>query len=151
MRNRSRKFPIGFSRLVLVAFVVSAVLIALVFSPSLDRAMAQSPSTTSSRTPEDGCCWIDVKTGKQVPTAPASGMNFGALTGREGVATIDFDGIHAHNAKTGQNFVRAPCPPPTAAIKPAEPKPTPTPTPTPEPNPKILWDDPFDLFFGYAY
>jgi hypothetical protein len=66
---------------------------------------------------KEGCCWIDTKTGKEVPTVPRSGVN---LYGRDsaGVAITSFsDPDNAHNTRTGQNFVRVPCPPPATAVE----------------------------------
>src|SRR5205085_3476791 len=82
--------------------------------------------------------WVDAGTGANVPTGPDGWSS--------PIGQSEFI------SKNGHTYVPVPCPPPTAtnSTKPSLPLPPP-PTPTPEPNPKILWDDPFDLFFGYAY
>ncbi|SRR6266571_1301060 len=80
---------------------------------------------------EQDCCWIDVKTGEKVPSVPATREN---ITGNDpklyemfptyGHTVLDPDGKHAFNTKTGQNFVRVPCPPPGKT----QPRPTPSTT-----------------------
>jgi hypothetical protein len=62
-------------------------------------------------------CWIDAKTGKKVPTIPMGGKHseHTAGTGAEYAANDVHFGPgsdHAFNTKTGQNYVREPCPPP---------------------------------------
>jgi hypothetical protein len=70
---------------------------------------------------EKKCCWIDSKTGKEVPTIPRDAVYAGEYAGGGGFRTkelhldLDPDGIHAHNPNTGQNFVRIACPPPAGA------------------------------------
>lgn len=69
------------------------------------------------------CCWIDIKTGKRVPTAPASEANYYHLgdpekAGEAGVALLSKDGKSARNSRTGQNYALEPCPPPGAAQQP---------------------------------
>jgi hypothetical protein len=57
---------------------------------------------------EKPCCWIDVKTGKQVPTVPVS------ITGGFDQAEATHSG-RAYNPRTGRNFARVPCPQPGQA------------------------------------
>lgn len=54
--------------------------------------------------------WIDVKTGKEVPTAPLSGQN---LWGGWGAGIVQMEGYdpqasHAFNPKTGESFAKVP-------------------------------------------
>ncbi len=104
---------------------ISVLLLALTFGLSqFANAQAQTPAASTG-----DCCWIDTKTGKFVPTVPLSGINLGGST-VEGAGAAQMEGYdphadHAFNPKTGQNFVRVPCPPPSTAT-----------TPTPEP-PKV--------------
>jgi hypothetical protein len=101
----------------------------------VDRNHAHNPKTGQNFAREPGGCWIDTKTGKEVGTAPLSGVNFGGSIDGSGAAQVDrVDRNHAHNPKTGQNFVRVPCPEP-AAVAPAPPE-----KPKEQPNPlgKIL-------------
>src|SRR5258708_31480014 len=77
------------------------------------QAIAQDQGSTSQSPCE---CWIDVKTGKQVPTAPISGANYvkdPENAGLSSVALLSGDGKTARNSKTGQNYALEPCPPPT--------------------------------------
>jgi opacity protein-like surface antigen len=54
-------------------------------------------------------CWIDVKTGKEVPTIPRGSVYLDESTYPRALRLdLDPDGIHAHNQKTGQNYVRQP-------------------------------------------
>src|SRR5438105_15879384 len=78
------------------------------------RAIAQIQGSTSETPCE---CWIDVKTGKRVPSVPASGINYGrTVTNLDnggqwsdpGVAVISEDGNSARNTKTGQNYAKEP-------------------------------------------
>jgi len=60
---------------------------------------------------EDDCCWIDVKTGKQVPTAPISGVNIGgihehATPEQHSVAIVSDDRKTARNSYNGKNYAR---------------------------------------------
>ncbi len=74
---------------------------------------------------EKDCCWIDVKTGKRVPTVPATGINHihdlqdivGGYNNAHdpGVAVLSRDGKSARNTRTGQNYALEPCPPPGQA------------------------------------
>jgi hypothetical protein len=84
---------------------------------------------------EKDCCWIDVKTGKRVPTVPQAGINFsGAIdvksetghhfTADPGVTIISHDGKTAHNSRTGQQYALEACPSPGKA----QPQPTPSTT-----------------------
>src|ERR1700730_924769 len=61
---------------------------------------------------QDPCkdaCWIDAKTGEQVPTAPASGKNHGVGANEGTAATFDpFNPNRASNPKTGQTFIKQP-------------------------------------------
>ena len=52
-------------------------------------------------------CWIDAKTGASVPTAPASGVNYGVGAGEGTAATFDpLNPNRASNPKTGQTFIK---------------------------------------------
>lgn len=63
----------------------------------------------------DGC-WIDVKTGKQVPSVPRAGINMFAGAGEDaGVAVIGEGGKTAFNPRNGKNYALEPCPPPRTA------------------------------------
>jgi hypothetical protein len=92
------------------------------FDPHADHASNSSTGQHFYRR-RDGC-WIDTKTGKPVPTVPLSGANLVAAAENAGAAGVtqmeafDPHADHAHNPKTGQTFVRVPCPPPTAATPP---------------------------------
>jgi nitrate reductase NapE component len=58
--------------------------------------------------------WVDAQTGSPVPTVPLSGANFSIGTGAaQGTPAVinPFNPNQAGNSKTGQNFVRVPCPP----------------------------------------
>ena len=97
--------------------------------------------------------WIDAKTGKQVPTVPISGANLvgdPANAGAAGVAQMDgFDpkADRAFNSKTGQNFVRVPCPPPTASATSDGVKTASADSSVPAPDKSTLWQlRPFDNF-----
>lgn len=90
-------------RLLLITFILTA---SLTFSSQM--VMAQNKATT----PQD-CCWIDTKTGKQVPTVPLSGVNMGSAVTINGAGAAKYDdsdpkNIRAFNPKTGQNFYRDP-------------------------------------------
>ncbi len=79
---------------------------------SLEPKRAHNSRTGQNFFRQPDGCWIDTKTGKQVRTAPLSGVNIGGLAAA-GVAIIDsFEPKRAHNSRTGQNFFRSPCPPP---------------------------------------
>ncbi len=93
---------------------------------SNDRERARNTKTGQNYARDNDDCWIDVKTGKRVPTVPASGINYGAMVENlnaggkwvdPGVAVLDGDRERAHNTKTGQNFVREKCPPKDQASK----------------------------------
>jgi len=62
-------------------------------------------------------CWIDSKTGESVPTIPAGATT--SYTDSRGIVhtsvSVGPDGVHGYNEKTGQNYVRVPCPPPQTA------------------------------------
>ncbi len=105
-----------------------------------DRDHAFNPKTGQNFVRQPDGCWIDGKTGKPVNTIPG-----GSLYEDEGVLHSGYglsgDRDHAFNPKTGQNFVRVPCPPPSVTTTP--------PTPTPTPNEKKV--EACDLEFGYDY
>ena len=86
---------------------VASSIVAFVVMPCAAQAQQQR---------ED--CWIDVKTGKPVPTVPLSGVNmYGAVTTEgAGTAVLSEDRQTAHNPKTGKNYARVPCPPETPKI-----------------------------------
>lgn len=89
----------SFSRLIAVAAVLTMA--AGVFSQS-----AQSQTASAST----DYCWIDAKTGKQVPTAPASGPNHGGAT-VSGSDAAQFDPQNPNRASTttsGKTFVHQP-------------------------------------------
>jgi len=96
-----------------VAFVVATLCI------------SQSSYAQTTTNAENPCvCWIDAKTGKPVPTVPLSGINLIGVQAegagvQAGVALMDDPHAdHASNPKTGQTFVRVPCPPQTATTTP---------------------------------
>jgi hypothetical protein len=83
------------------------------------RLSPDGKSATNSRTGESFAktpegCWVNEQTGKPQPSAPQSGVNFGGSAGA-GVARLSPDGKSATNSRTGESFVRVPCPPPDAA------------------------------------
>ena len=78
----------------------------------MDKNHAYNPKTGQNFVRNSSGCWIDSKTGKQVNTIPG-----GSLYEDEGHLHSGYEGVmdknHAFNPKTGQNFVRVPCPPPS--------------------------------------
>jgi hypothetical protein len=92
----------------------------------LDGLDRNSNHATNNRTGEtfvrqsDGS-WINAKTGICVPTVPLSGANLvgsPANAGAAGVALLDGldrNSNHAANNRSGETFVRVPCPPPSTA------------------------------------
>ena len=81
-------------------------------------------------------CWVDIKTGKGVRTAPFSGVNTGlAATLDAGTAEVSEDRQTARNRKTGQNYARVPCPPPPKTAE--KPKQTATGAGSPQANGSI--------------
>jgi hypothetical protein len=80
-------------------------------SPDGKSASNSKTGHAYEKTPEG--CWIDEQ-GKSVPSAPASGVNYGAGTGGS-IAKLSPDGKSATNSKTGHAYERVPCPPPDAA------------------------------------
>jgi hypothetical protein len=80
-------------------------------SARTEGAMDQIPIDNLSDKQEPMWCWIDVKTGKQVPTVPLAGVNVHMdSTVGAGVAVISDDRKTAFNTRTKQNFARVPCP-----------------------------------------
>ncbi|HSP61347.1 MAG TPA: outer membrane beta-barrel protein [Pyrinomonadaceae bacterium] len=81
-----------------------------------DRKTAFNTRTKQNFALEPDGCWIDVKTGEKVPTAPLSGINISGVIGAEGtpqdpgIAMISSDRKTAFNTRTKQNFAREPCP-----------------------------------------
>ena len=66
-------------------------------------------------------CWIDAATGKQVPTAPASGANQGPTHSPDDPGDAKFDPSNPNRAsdtRTGKTFIRVPCPPTDASTTP---------------------------------
>ncbi|MHB8529134.1 MAG: hypothetical protein ACYC8V_06435, partial [Caulobacteraceae bacterium] len=92
------------------------------FDP-LNPNRAHNPNTGQSFVRKDECSWIDAQTGRLVPTAPASGVNQTVAATIQGAGAAQFDPLNpnrAHNPKTGQSFVRVPCPPPTSPQPPEQ-------------------------------
>lgn len=88
---------------------------------SVDGKSARNSRTGKQYAREPDGCWIDVKTGKRVPTVPSSGINHVSsieeITGATkisdpGIARISADGKSARNSRTGQQYALEPCPPP---------------------------------------
>src|SRR5207253_6271926 len=103
MEHRTRNTAVIVAKLISVSFVLAASLALL-----SERAIAQDQSSTSQNPCE---CWIDVKTGKQVPTVPSSGANYvkdPENAGLSSVALLSGDGKTARNSKTGQNYAKEP-------------------------------------------
>ncbi len=73
---------------------------------------AHNPKTGQNFTRIDGT-WIDAKSGLCVPTIPGGALYEDG--GRLHSGLQIGGGNEAHNPKTGQNFVRIPCPPPSTA------------------------------------
>ncbi|MBI1729816.1 hypothetical protein HYR53_04275 [Candidatus Acetothermia bacterium] len=95
----------------LLAFSLALSWITILLVTSFLPVNVQAQATTR----ED--CWIDVKTGKQVPTVPLAGVNMPEhATENAGVAIISDDRKTAINTRTGQNFARVPCPPATTRL-----------------------------------
>jgi hypothetical protein len=91
------------SNLFQVKKILSVISLALTFAFS-QMAVAK----------EKECCWIDVKTGKQVPTVPASGANYYRLddpadAGQAGVALLSGDRKTARDSRPGKNYALEPC------------------------------------------
>ena len=111
----------------------------------VDTPAAWSPKPASAAASNDCWCWIDAKTGKTVPTVPLSGVNILGDGGNKYVGVTQFDPAidpnHAYNPKTGQNFVRIPCP---------EEKPSST-TGGVKNAPAHAATDPFQLGVGYSF
>ncbi len=107
---------------------------------AVDSGQAHNPRTGQNfvRLP-NGHCWIDAKTGKQVPTVPAG---IGTTSGFDQAEAVDSG--QAHNPRTGQNFIRVPCPPPPAT-KTTQPPPPPVEHASSGVPPR------FELGVGYAY
>src|SRR5437764_7318329 len=90
--------------------ILSLALLALVFGFS-QTAFAQTVSVNE-------CCWVDIKTGKRVPSVPSSGINHISdledlyrPTGKPwiadpGIALIAIDGKSARNTRTGQQYAK---------------------------------------------
>src|SRR6185437_12818019 len=94
----------------------------------LNPNQAHNVKTGQNYVKQSNGCWIDAQTGKAVECVPAGGIELAAPTvwvpgnpfGVPGQATPDvqIDPLNrnqAHNVKTGQNYVRVPCPPPQTA------------------------------------
>jgi opacity protein-like surface antigen len=113
------------------------------FDPRANRAFNAKTGQNFYRQP-DGC-WIDSKTGKTVPSVPLSGSNLGdnPLAGSAQMEGFDPKADRAFNPKTGQNFVRAPCPPSADTGT----------TPQPKPTPSEIGGNtkPVELFIGFGY
>ncbi|MBI3704611.1 MAG: outer membrane beta-barrel protein [Rhizobiales bacterium] len=76
-----------------------------------DGKTAFNTRTKQNYAREANGSWIDVKTGKCVPTVPLAGVNTGmAATLDAGYAEISADGKTAFNTRTKQNYARVPCP-----------------------------------------
>jgi hypothetical protein len=91
---------------------------------SKDGKSARNSKTGQNYAKEPDGCWIDIKTGKRVPTVPANAINYGNMVAvldnggpwvGTGVAVLSKDGKSARNSKTGQNYALEPCPPPGEA------------------------------------
>lgn len=89
-----------------------------------DGKTARNSRTGRNYAKEPDGCWVDIKTGKRVPTVPASGINYGSTVAvldnggpwhDPGVALLSKDGKSARNSRTGQNYALEPCPPPGQA------------------------------------
>src|SRR5690349_647596 len=88
-RGKSMCITRAFPSIATVAFIVAAVGL-----------------TQTANAQVDCGCWIDAKTGKQVPTIPGGAMYEDAGHLHSGLEIGG--GNNAHNPKTGQNFLRQP-------------------------------------------
>lgn len=88
---------------------------------SEDRTSATNTRTGQRYEKDSDGCWIDIKTGKRVPTAPASGINYGRMVANlnnggawadPGVAVLGDDRNTARDTRTKRNYAREACPPP---------------------------------------
>jgi hypothetical protein len=90
---------------------------------SADGKSARNSRTGKQYAREPDGCWVDVKTGKRVPTVPQTGINIsgvidvkdpsgGSHTADPGVAIISADRKSARNSRTGKQYALEPCPPP---------------------------------------
>src|SRR5437868_12823129 len=95
---------------------------------SIDGKTARNTRTGKQYAREQDGCWVDVKTGKQVPSVPDSGINHVSdlqdLKGAgkihdPGIATVDIDGKTARNTRTGKQYALEDCPPPAPTVAPA--------------------------------
>jgi hypothetical protein len=91
----------------------------LKLEPQTDDNHISNPQTGQNFVQLSGGCWIDAKTGKQVPTIPRAAVYVGDAVAA-GFRTKELklepqtDDNYISNPQTGQNFVRVPCPPPPA-------------------------------------
>ena len=79
-----------------------------------DRRTAYNAYTKQNYAKDKNGCWIDVKTGKRVATAPLSGINIGGIhegakPEQHSIAIISDDRRTAYNAYTKQNYARVAC------------------------------------------
>ncbi len=87
-----------------------------------NRAVNSKTGRTFIRQPDGS--WIDAQSGQPVPTAPESAANYGGAT-VQGTGAAQFDPENpnrAVNSKTGQTFIRVPCPQPAASEHAATPR-----------------------------
>src|SRR6476620_5922650 len=98
MNRRVRNRTVIVAKMISSSFVLLASLVL-----STGSALAQK-STLGM------CCWVDVKTGKRVATAPIAGVNISGVIehAENGVAIVSPDGKTAFNPKTKQNYAKEP-------------------------------------------
>ena len=103
---------------------------------SIDGKTARNTRTGKQYAKEPDGCWVDIKTGKRVPSVPDSGINHVSdlqdLKGAgkihdPGIARIDIDGKTARNSRTGKQYALEDCSPPATTQRPSV---TPTPSTT---------------------
>jgi hypothetical protein len=75
------------------------------FAIAIILVVAGGTAAQTPANPPDGCCWIDIKTLKKVPTAPLAGINTGLSDSPDaGIAIVSPDGKTAYNTRTKQNY-----------------------------------------------
>jgi hypothetical protein len=89
----------------------------------LNPNQAHNSKTGQNYVKQPDGSWIDAKTGQSVDTAPAGGTSttstanpgnpLGYPIPHPDVQVDLLNPNQAHDSKTGQNYVRVPCPPPT--------------------------------------
>jgi hypothetical protein len=92
---------------------LAGLLAAAILGFSQPAVAQESPSSQGNTAPRPCQCWIDVKTGKKVPTVPLGGKHTEHTEGTGAAyaandVEMNLDGKTAFNTKTGQNYARQP-------------------------------------------